>query len=97
MNAPPQRALLRAVLDTLGDVPVSLSCDLTKLYGEAARTGIGRAGGLWPMTRWRRGSTCWCFDLCGTARQQEAVPLPFASKPQLLDLLAGTAQQAWRC
>lgn len=83
-------ALLQAVLDALGDVPVSLSCDLTKLHEKTLR-GLASAvlADFLANDKAEKGEYVLVLDLRGTARQQEAAAPAAGLEARLLDLCLG--------
>lgn len=74
--------LLRAVLDTLGDVPVSLSCDLTKLYEKTLRGSASQVlRAFLENDKARKGEYVLVVDMAGVeAPAAEAAPQSLEAK-----------------
>lgn len=87
--------LLQAVLDSLGDVPVSLSCDLTKLHEKTLRGPVTVVlADFLANDKAEKGEYVMVLDLRGTARPQEAAVAAVGLEAQLLDLyLSGLSLQ----
>lgn len=83
--------LLQAVLDALGDIPVSVSCDLTKLHEKTVRGPVSAVlAQLRANAKTAKGEYCAVLDVSGLPPPQVQAVTPAGLEARLVErLLAG--------